>query len=212
MATSTELSNIVADALCVTRESAYLHLKTIRKHGMISFKGYGRGAAAMTPLDAAHLVIAVAGSTFAKDSMSTLNRFCGLLSLKDRRQPRRSRRTLESFLAERIVRIVSDEHYGHIATLAHDPPRYSLAANVALKLMWVGGEDIESLRRVAVVRWFRSDGGSDAMSFAPEDQTATILDDAQFTRRFENIGIVQGRAVPARALAKIAISLFGKST
>src|SRR5664280_2756428 len=116
VATSTELSNIVADALCVTRESAYLHLKTIRKHGMISFKGYGRGAAAMTPLDAAHLVIAVAGSTFAKDSMASLTRFCDLLSDKDRRRPRGSRRKLENFLAERILRIVSDEHYRHLET------------------------------------------------------------------------------------------------
>jgi hypothetical protein len=186
--------------------------KTIRKHDKISFKGYGRGAAAMTPLDAARLVIAVAGSTFAKDSMASLNRFCDLLSDKDRRRPRGSRRKLENFLAERILRIVSDEHYRHLETLAHDPPRYNLAAHVALKLMWVAGEDIDALPRVAVVRWFRSDGGADAMSFAPEDQTPAILDDAQFVRHYRNAGLIQGRVVAARALAKIALSLFGQST
>jgi hypothetical protein len=34
--------------------------------GEITFKGYGRGAAAMTPLDAARLLIAVTGSTLQK--------------------------------------------------------------------------------------------------------------------------------------------------
>lgn len=214
MATSTDLSNIVADALGVTCESTYLHLKTIRKHGKISFKGYGRGAAAMTPLDAAHLVIAVAGSTFAKDSMTSLNRFCGLLSDKDRSNPRPSRRTLETFLAEQFPRIVSNHHYKHLETPAHYdhyPPRYNLAAHVALKLMWVAGKDVDSLPRIAVVRWFRKDGGSDAMSFSPKGQSIIILDEAQFARHFEKAGLIQARLVTARALEKISLSLFGQS-
>jgi hypothetical protein len=63
--------------------------------GEITFKGYGRGAAAMTPLDAARLLIAVTGSTFAKDAMTVLANFAKLTSLKARAR----QTTLESFLA-----------------------------------------------------------------------------------------------------------------
>jgi hypothetical protein len=75
MVTSRQLADVVGDALGIARESAQLHLKTIRAEGQISFKGYGRAAAEMSPLDAARLVIAVAGSTFAKDSADVLKRF-----------------------------------------------------------------------------------------------------------------------------------------
>jgi hypothetical protein len=209
VATSTELSNAVADALGVSRESAYLHLKTIRKHDKISFKGYGRGAAAMTPLDAARLIIAVAGSTFAKDSMATLNRFCGLLSDKDRRSRSGSRRTLEAFLGERLLRITTDyQNPGH---LAYGLPRYNLAAHAALKLIWVAGENTDPFPCFAIVRWFRKDGGSDAMTFSPTGQSAVMLDEALLARSFEKVGLIWARVVTARALEKIAVSLFRQS-
>lgn len=211
MASSTELSDAVAEAFSVTRESAHLHLRMIREHDMITFKGYGRGAAAMTPLDAARLVIAVAGSSFAKDSMATLERFCGLLSDKDRRSPRGVRRKLEDFLAQRIARIVSDQQHQDFKRLPPILPRYNLAAHVALKLMWIVGDDIESSPRVAVMRWFREDGGSDAMSFSPEAQSVTLLEEAQFARHFRTSGLIQARIVTAHALEKIAVSLFSQT-
>src|SRR6516164_4729063 len=98
MVTSRQLADVVGDALGIARESAQLHLKTIRAEGQISFKGYGRAAAEMSPLDAARLVIAVAGSTFAKDSADVLKRFANLKPLGSGS----SAETLEVCLEKRI--------------------------------------------------------------------------------------------------------------
>jgi hypothetical protein len=80
------------------------HLKTIRAAGQISFKGYGRAAAHMTALDASRLLIASAGSTFAKDSFEVLTRFANLKPL--RRES--SGDTLEKALARRIAELPID--------------------------------------------------------------------------------------------------------
>src|SRR6266702_2065694 len=55
LVTSIQLADIVGDAMGIPRESAQLHLKTIRAAGQISFKGYGRAAADMTALDASRI-------------------------------------------------------------------------------------------------------------------------------------------------------------
>lgn len=78
-----------------------LHLKTIRAAGEITFKGYGRAAAAMTPLDVSRLLIATAGSTFAKDSADVRKRFAKLKPLRTRS----AGDTLEQFLAVRIAEL-----------------------------------------------------------------------------------------------------------
>lgn len=80
------LVDVVGDSRGISRESAQLHLKTIRTAAEISFKGYGRVAAAMIPIDASRLVIASAGSIFAKDSADVLRRFAKL-----RRPPHQGR-------------------------------------------------------------------------------------------------------------------------
>ena len=98
MVTSRQLADVVGDALGIAWESAQLHLKTIRAEGQISFKRYGRAAAEMSPLDAARLVIAVAGSTFAKDSADVLKRFANLKPLGSGS----SAETLEVCLEKRI--------------------------------------------------------------------------------------------------------------
>jgi predicted ArsR family transcriptional regulator len=98
VATSIELAGAVAVALGIADETIKLHLKTIRAAGAISFKGYGRSAAAMTPLDASRLIIAVAGSTFAKDSAAVLERFSKLEPLTKKGRGLK----LEDFLASRI--------------------------------------------------------------------------------------------------------------
>ena len=98
MITSIALADVVADALGITRESAQLHLKTIRAAGEITFKGYGRAAAAMTPLDASRLLIAVAGSTFAKDSVDVLKRFAKLKPVRLKSAGRRSSSSSQSVL------------------------------------------------------------------------------------------------------------------
>src|ERR1700730_2606062 len=95
LVTSIGLADVVADAVGIARESAQLHLKTIRAAGEITFKGYGRAAAAMAPRDASRLLLAVAGSTFAKDSLNVLRRFADLKPIIG--DPRE--KTLEEFLA-----------------------------------------------------------------------------------------------------------------
>src|SRR5258708_31968483 len=72
MATSGELCETIATALGVPFETTREHLRHIRRDGMISFKGHGRGAAAMSTLDASRLLLTVAGSSFVKDSVETL--------------------------------------------------------------------------------------------------------------------------------------------
>ena len=85
MVSSVEMADVVADAVGIRRESARLHLKIIRAAGAISFKGYGRSAAAMVPLDASRLLLAVTGSQFAKDSLEVLRRFADLKPIGDPR-------------------------------------------------------------------------------------------------------------------------------
>jgi hypothetical protein len=88
--------------------------------GEITFKGYGRGAAAMTPLDAARLLIAVTGSTFAKDAMTVLANFVKLTSLKARAR----QTTLGVFLGERIAAMPGERHFP-TALSGRSPKRYS---------------------------------------------------------------------------------------
>src|SRR5664279_5275445 len=81
MATSGELCVATAKALGISFEATREHLRHIRRAGMISFKGHGRGAATMTTPDASRLLIAAAGSSFAKDSVQTLKEFGSLQPL-----------------------------------------------------------------------------------------------------------------------------------
>src|ERR1700688_1302036 len=101
MATSGELCLVTAEALGIPFETTREHLRNIRRAGMISFKGHGRGAAAMTTLDAARLLIAAAGSSFVKDSIETLEGFGKLKPTRKSPRPRGVKEvTLETHLAE----------------------------------------------------------------------------------------------------------------
>lgn len=163
MVSSRKLADVVADAIGISRESAQLHLKTIRLEGQITFKGYGRGAADMSELDGARLVIAAAASTFAKDSAEALSRFASLAPVGTKK----SRITLESFLADRMrelpmhvepERRFEDRSFGS-----------RRLARTALQLYEPLGEATEKLPRYAVVRWLEPRGHSKRRIFGPID-------------------------------------------
>lgn len=161
--TSTELADVVGDALGISRASAQLHLKTIRADGQILFTGYGRAAAEMTSLEAARLVLACAGSTFAKDSMEVLKRFAHL-GPAGSRKPSTS---LERFLAARIAELpmfVQPERRERGLGRSFGSRRL---AQTALQLYEPIGEKVEELPRFAVVRWLEEKGHSKLRIFGP---------------------------------------------
>jgi hypothetical protein len=161
--TSIELADVVADALGIARESAQLHLKTIRAAGQISFKGYGRAAADMTSLDAARLVIAAVGSTFAKDSMEVLKRFAHL-------GPAGTKKpliTLERFLSDRIAELPMEvQPEQRLRELGRSFGSRRLA-QTALQLYEPIGTETDGLPRFAVVRWLEQKGHSKLRVFGP---------------------------------------------
>src|ERR1700694_3671349 len=109
MVTSGELCLVTAKAVGISFETTREHLRNIRRAGMISFKGHGRGAAAMTTLDAARLLIAAAGSSFVKDSIETLEGFGKLKPTRKSRRPRGTKEiTLEGYLADVMQKLIDE--------------------------------------------------------------------------------------------------------
>jgi hypothetical protein len=163
MVTSRQLADVVGDALGIARPSAQLHLKTIRADGQILFEGYGRAAAEMSALDAARLVIAVAGSTFAKDSANVLRRF-GHLKVPGSGS---SAETLELCLKNRIDELplevtASRDQYRNRGRRRWGSPRL---ADVALQLFEPIGNDAAKEPRFAIVRWITHQGDSPVRLF-----------------------------------------------
>jgi DNA-binding transcriptional ArsR family regulator len=75
---------VVASSLDLDARSVDVHLRNLREAGLISKEKRGRGAARVTAVDAAALLVAVMGSQFVKDTIRTYRDF-GLLKRKDRR-------------------------------------------------------------------------------------------------------------------------------
>ncbi|UFW42300.1 hypothetical protein [Bradyrhizobium sp. WSM471] len=155
----------MADAIGISRESAQLHLKMIRLEGLISFKGYGRGAADMSELDGARLVLAAAASTFAKDSAEALRRFANLAPVGTKK----SRITLEGFLADRIKELPMDVEPERRFEGGFRSFGSRRLARTALQLYEPLGEGTEKLPRYAVVRWLEGRGHSKRKIFGPVD-------------------------------------------
>lgn len=217
--TSRNLADVVGDALGITRASAQLHLKTIRVDGQISFKGYGRGAADMTSLDAARLVISVAGSTFAKDSAQVLERFAGLTPVGTKR----SQIKLEDFLSERIAELpmpVMPELRDRSVGRSFGSRRL---AQTALQLYEPIGEKVDKAPRYAVVRWLEREGHSKRRIFGSaghwrnptrkgveEDESDTgAAEFHDILGQYPIHQLFQVRAVGRQALITIAAALKG---
>jgi hypothetical protein len=148
-------SNSVAKALGISFETTREHLRNLRRvDETLTFKGYGRGAAQMTPLDATRLLIAAAGSSFVKDSLQTLYAFQNLQSIgagdpmrPDRSQFRTTEVSLEDYISLVIQRLIDLK--GRLPISYQRPPHDGTqTAAIALTFMSVVDSD---LPRVAVV-------------------------------------------------------------
>jgi hypothetical protein len=217
--TSIALADVVADALGITRESAQLHLKTIRAAGEITFKGYGRAAAAMTPLDASRLLIAIAGSTFAKDSADVLKRFAMLRPLRTRS----AGDTLEQFLAVRIAELpmeIPPADYVRQQVPSGRPFGSRRLAETALQLFEPIGSGRDNLPCFAVVRWLSFKGHSNVLLFgASESRRGPQREDSDdqeartgivdLIERYANHRFFQVRVVRRTALIDVAAALKG---
>jgi hypothetical protein len=176
---------------------------------MISFKGHGRGAAAMTTLDAARLLIAAAGSSFVKDSLKTLEGF-GKLKLT-RKFPRKrgiKEITLETHLAEALQNLIDERD--QLPEAYRRPVSAGVDARIALRMISVVSARPDDYPRTASVRRFLNSWA--ALDFtivrfsSPEFPSPTLNspDDAVY---LGEAGLIQTRDVPAWVLAEIAHAL-----
>ena len=209
VATSGELCIAVATALGIPFESTREHLRNIRRAGMISFKGHGRGAAAMTTLDAARLLIAAAGSSFVKDSIATLEGFGRLKpTRKIPRQRSIKESTLETYLAEVMQKLIDERD--QLPNAYRRPVSPGVDSRIALRMMSVVSARPDDYPRTASVRRFLNSGVAldfTIVSFSsPEFPSPTLNspDDAVYLRE---AGLIQTRDVPAWVLAEIAHAL-----
>jgi hypothetical protein len=216
MVSSLELADIVGDAVGIARESAQLHLKTIRAAGEISFKGFGRSAAAMTPMDASRLLIATAGSYFAKDSARVLKRFGKLRPVG--RRIRRPFGTLEECVALRIEEhpIVARER--ELRNPRSSPQKFASPrlADMALQLLdplpLPKHDKTDDLPRFAIVRWLDNNGEADVAVFGSDGvvlERGTDVPD--LLDLYSEHPFFQVRIVRRQALVDIAKALKGAS-
>ncbi|MDI1344214.1 MAG: hypothetical protein PSV22_08970 [Pseudolabrys sp.] len=216
LVTSRTLAKAIGDALGITSQSAELHLKTVRAAGKISFKGYGRAAAAMTGLDASRLLLAATGSLFAKDSLQVLENFGGLKPL---RYPR-SNFTLEECVAKRIEKALEkkteDTSFRNDWRRTRPPRRFGSPhlAETALQLIEPMGSSTSNLPRVAIVRWLDPRGNSYVLTFGPEAERSgdyesipKINDIYDVISSYKGANFFQIRAVKRDALVKIALAI-----
>ena len=212
MATSGELCVATAKALGISFEATREHLRHIRRAGMISFKGHGRGAATMTTLDASRLLIAAAGSSFVKDSVETLEEFGSLQSLAADKPvrgsavvERPSRVAFEKYLAEMIQRLIDEKD--QLPSAYRRPLKDAkLIGCIALSLVSVVSASSKHFPRLAIVRRFTTTGVG-AVSFASPKWSTPVMNVTEYALQFPGVGLVQTRDVPAWTLAEIAHAL-----
>lgn len=196
MLTSHRLAEAAAGALGLPPETVGQHLRNLRAadRGLISAKGRGRGAAAMTPLDAGRLLLAAVGADFVKDSVAALDAFGDLqpIGLRDPGGPT----ALVSQLAALLTRLASEPD-------APSPgPRVS---HLGLSLMSVASIDKARYPRVAILRWGRT--GSGAMSFASAGWDEPVISVADYAARMADAGLIRERHVTRTAMERIARAL-----
>lgn len=213
LVTSIELADIVGDALGVPRVTAQLHLKTIRAAKEISFKGFGRSAAAMTPLDAARLLIAMAGSYFVKDATAVLSRFGKLQPITQRT---RLTATLEECLAQCIAELPM------AAPTSEELPRSPewhqrfgsrRLVETALQLLdpMPRGEETDGLARYAILRWLNQRERPEVIVFGrgDEERLERGTEIADLLDLHSGHPFFQVRIVRRQALIEIAAKLKG---
>lgn len=212
MATSGELCLATAEALGISFETTREHLRHIRRAGLISFKGHGRGAATMTTLDAARLLIAAAGSSFAKDSVETVEEFGGLQPLAADKHARGAanverppRIAFEKYLAEMMQRLI-DEGDQLPSAYLRPPQDQPPIGSMGLTLISVVSVPTKHFPRLAIARRF-SKSGAAAVSFASPKLSNPAMNVTEYALQLRGVGLVQTRDVPAWTIAEIAHAL-----
>jgi hypothetical protein len=203
MTTSVKMARAAAAAFGLPERTVLLHLKHVRAaEGAISFKGHGKGAAAMGPRDAAGLVIAVAGSAYAANAADTYSAFADLRALKSPR-PERLVEHLEEFIAA-LRHDGSPRPPSDVPEFAGNP---NVLAEASLKLTWVEGAVGLDRPRIATVRRFLPRGGHTQRSFASLPLDRRYYDEARLMGEFAGIRLTTTRTVSLRALMQVAVSL-----
>jgi hypothetical protein len=209
MATSGELCLVTAEALGISFETTREHLRHIRRAGMISFKGHGRGAAAMTTLDAARLLIAAAGSSFVKDSLETLEGFGKLKPMrKSPRQRSMKEITLEAHLADVMQMLIHERE--QLPDAYRRPVGPGVNSRIALRMMSVVSARPGEFPRTATVwRFLNSYSTLDftVVRFSSSELSNPSLNSADYAVPLGEAGLIQTRDVPAWVLAEIALAL-----
>jgi hypothetical protein len=75
MASPGQLVQVMADALSLPKTTPLVHDRHLVVAGLRSKHGRGRGAAKVTPADAARLLVAILGSATLEDSVRTVRRY-----------------------------------------------------------------------------------------------------------------------------------------
>lgn len=197
MLTSHRLAEVLARVLGLPPETVRQHLRNLQApddRRLISAKGRGRGAAAMTPLDAARLLLAAVGADFVKDSVAALDAF-GDLQPIGRRDPSGAT-ALVSQLAALLTRLASE---------LDEEPAGGRVSNLGLSLMSVASVDPAGYPRVAILRWGRT--GSGAVSFATAGWDQPVISVADYAARMEHAGLIRERHVTRSAMERIARAL-----
>lgn len=195
MVTSLKLAEeVVADALGLPAQTVVQHLRNLQKQKLITFKGYGRGAAQMKPIDAARLLIASAGADQVKDSLAARSGFGELLPIGS---PERaaSRITLEDHVAAWLTELAS----GAYATVGgrHEGG----CRKLGLSLMSFASNPSKH-PRVAIARW-----GGAAIAFGSPGWATPVSSSEDFAATAADTGLIREKHIPIGAMRRIAGSL-----
>jgi len=106
---------------------------------------------------ASRLLLAVAGSTFAKDSLNVLRRFADLKPIGEPRE-----KTLEEFLAYRIELLPGERNY---APNDRTPPELLRLPRIAMELMWPTDIHSQDVPPCAIMRWITAHGDIRTLTF-----------------------------------------------
>jgi hypothetical protein len=196
--TSVKMATSMADALGLPHGYVRLHLRHLSEAGEITFKGHGTSAAAMTPVDAANLLIAVAGSSFAKDSLETLKGF-SILTVAGSA----ARKT------DRLDHAIADEFHQIVVYLKSGPSdHWDLELDqVAVRFVSVVGGGKKS-PKLAIVRSFRKfDDPTAALTFVSPGIDPETLDESDFAAQLPSSHLIQSRHVTLASMLDIGKSL-----
>jgi hypothetical protein len=170
------------------------------------------GGAALEPFNAASLLIAVAGSSFVKDSVETLDGFRNLQPIGAGKPMRGSvtrdlqpRAALEKYLAETLQWLIDEKEQllSAYRRPPHDPPPLG---SIGLVLMSVVDAPSKKSPRLAIVRRF-TERGAGAVTFASPKRRSPVSNVTEYALQLQGVDLVQTRDVPAWTLAEIAHAL-----